>query len=80
MALTKTTYLSRVEIQFPEGDGDADLVVTHAHVIDDPDDDQLPVRTQSTDVVHRNDPEGNATDISGLDQAVQDICAAVWTD
>jgi len=78
MALTKTTYLSRVEIQFPEGGGYADVVVTHTHVIDDPDDDQLPVRTQSTNFVHRNAPDGSAADITGLDQAVQDICAAVW--
>ena len=81
MAITKTTEVERIEIIGEQ------ISVWSVDCFDDPDDDQLPVksgravryiekRTMTTDengeVVYVD------TDISGEDQLIQDIAAVVW--
>jgi hypothetical protein len=63
-------------------------MVVYEHTFDDSTDDALPVT--STVVKHLQrytvtmDGDGNetstATDVTGEDQLVQDICGAIWTD
>ena len=83
MAITKTTTVQRVEVY-----EDTRLMVVYNDVFDDPDDDQLPHKSDR--VVHLNkmtsttDEDGNVTetptDVSGHDPLVQTIAAAVWAD
>lgn len=83
MAITKTTNVQRVEVY-----EDTRLMVVYTDVFDDPDDDQLPHKSDR--VVHlkkmtsTTDEDGNvtetATDVSGHDALVQTIAAAVWAD
>ena len=90
MAITKTTTVQRIEVYPGEAELDTNprLMVVYDDLFDDPDDDQLPHRSQR--VVHlykttsTTDEEGNvtetATDVSGHDPLVQTIAAAVWAD
>ncbi len=87
MAITNTRTVERVEVR-PAGD-DPSLMVVYIHTFDDSTDDQLPISTEKTVWLERytlsgTDDEGNpvqtATDVTGEDQLVQDICAAIWTD
>ena len=85
MAITNTRTVQRVEVS-PAGD-DPSVMIVYNHTFDDSTDDALPVT--STVVKHLNryvvttDEDGNetstATDVTGEDQLVQDICAAIWT-
>jgi hypothetical protein len=86
MAITKTTTVHRIEV-IPGADDPA-LVVSYTDFIDDPDDDQLPLRATRTihleRITHSVDEDGNATstptDLSKHDPLVQTIAAAVWAD
>ena len=86
MAITNTRTVQRVEVQ-PEGD-DPIVFVFYIHTFDDSTDDQLPIATEKTKWLNRytvtvaedGTETSAATDISGEDQLVQDICAAIWTD
>lgn len=89
MAITNTRSVQRVEV-YPAADSDSDatMMVVYEHTFDDSDDDSLPVTTMATKHLVRNvvtiDEDGNqtttATDVTGEDQMVQDLCGAVWTD
>jgi len=85
MAITNTRSVQRIEVT-PTGD-DPSVLVTYIYTFDDPDDADLPTSTQSTKHLIRNtvtlDADGTETsgptDVTGEDQLVQDICAAIWT-
>lgn len=89
MAITNTRSVQRVEV-YPsaDADGDANIMVIYEHTFDDSADDALPVTTSVSKHLSRYlvsyDDEGvessTATDVTGEDQLVQDICAAIWTD
>lgn len=89
MAITNTRSVQRVEV-YPAADSDSDatMMVVYEHTFDDSDDDSLPVTTMATKHLVRNAvtvaEDGSqtvtATDVSGEDQIVQDLCGAVWTD
>ena len=86
MAITNTRTLERIEV-VPQTD-DPVLNVYYVNTFDDSTDDRLPTSTTTVVSLMRNttmvDSEGTptttATDVTGEDQLVQDICAAVWTD
>lgn len=87
MAITNTRTVGKVEVQVVPN-GDPVLLVMYEHVFDDSEDDALPVKTQVGKNLHRyhssmdesDEIVNTPTDISGEDQLVRDICAAVWTD
>lgn len=56
------------------------LVVNYEVIVDDPDDNMLPVKNMSSRVILSEDSDGNATDVSGEDEKIQTIAAAVWAD
>lgn len=56
------------------------IVVNYEVTVDDPDDSMLPVKNMSSKVIQAQDAEGNATDVSGEDEKVQTIAAAVWSE
>lgn len=68
--------------------GNPTVMAVYHDTFDDSTDDQLPVTTQRT--VHLNryvvtvaddgTETSTATDVTGEDQLVQDICGAIWTD
>ena len=89
MAITNTRAVQRIETYPADtADGDPRLMVVYEHTFDDSSDDALPVT--STVVKHLQrytvtmDDDGNetstATDVTGEDQLVQDICGGIWTD
>ena len=76
MAITKTTTLAECYVRIddsviPEGEGPW-LVARYVDVIDDPDDDELPIQRERMKTFTRDD------DLTGEDQIIQDIAAAVW--
>ena len=89
MAITKTRTVQRIEV-YP-GDPERVMVVYNI-VMDDPDDNELPVTTskvvdlvKSVTTVDDSDPENPVettvdTDISGEDELVQTVCNAVWAE
>ena len=89
MAITNTRVVQRCEV-YPAMDeaSDVSLMVVYHHTFDDTEDDSLPASSTVTKHLHRFvltvDGEGEetstATDVSGEDQLVQDICGALWTD
>lgn len=86
MAITNTRTVQRVEVS-PVGD-DPSVMIVYNHTFDDSSDDALPVTSTVVKHVERYtvtyDEDGAsssaATDVTGEDQLVQDICAAIWTD
>ena len=89
MAITNTRAVQRIETYPAESaDGDPRLMVVYEHTFDDSGDDALPVTTPVIKHLSRyvvtTDEDGNetstATDVTGEDQLVQDICGAIWTD
>ena len=85
MAMTQTKTVQRVQVH--KINDEWFLRVTDRITIDDPDDDQLPIHKDSERNISRyvattdeNDVETiNPRDLSGEDQVVQDIAAAIWT-
>ena len=86
MAITNVRTVQRVEV-YPTGD-DPSLMVVYEHTFDDSADDQLPVTSTVvrhltryvTTVAEDGTETQTATDITGEDQLVQDICGGIWTD
>lgn len=95
MAMTKTTTLTEINIipqeTFTNGEGEqivheAVIRSVYRTVVDDPDDDDLPITHTFGNTLHRTtttyDSDGNAivadTDLSGEDQLVQNLAALVW--
>lgn len=89
MAITNTRVVQRAEV-YPamEGETDPRVMVVYEHTFDDSSDDALPVTSTVVKNLSRNtvtvDEDGTessaATDVTGEDQLVQDICAAIWTN
>ena len=96
MAITKTTSVQRCEVYpQSDADaantlnaGNPTVMVVYEDSMDDPDDNDLPVVATRAKHLKRYtvtmDDDGNetstATDVTGEDQLVQDICGAIWTD
>lgn len=89
MAITKTTKVQRVEV-YPPMDADAadtlntgnpTVMCVYEDAMDDPDDNDLPVTATRVKHLMRYSDEENATatDVTGEDQLVQDICGAIWS-
>lgn len=89
MAITNTRAVKECVV-YPAMDesSGASLMVVYQHTFDDTEDDSLPASSIVTKHLHRYvltvDGEGEetstATDVTGEDQLVQDICGALWTD
>ena len=87
MAITKVKSVQRLEV-YPPADTSADdahnakhesVMVVYENVMDDPNDDDLPV--VATQVIHLNkfvEDDGAATDYSGEDALVVSVCDAIW--
>ena len=74
MAITQTKKIQRIEVYPAQSEGEQPrLMVVEEHFFDDPDDAELPV--QSNKVYHL----GEADDVSGKMQLVQDVYNAVIT-
>lgn len=95
MAITKTTSVQRVEVYAQAdataadtiNAGNATLMVVYEDSMDDPNDDDLPVTATRVKMLHRytvttgddGAPTSAATDVTGENQMVQDICGALWS-
>ena len=89
MAITNTRAVQRCEVYPANGvDSGPTIMVVYQHTFDDSDDDALPVTTLVTRHIQRYQElpmdaeaatERTATDVSGEDQLVQDICGALWS-
>lgn len=89
MAITNTRAVQRCEV-YPAMDeaSDVSLMVVYQHTFDDTEDDSLPASSTVVKHLHRyilnvdeaGEETSTATDVTGEDQLVQDICAAVWTN
>lgn len=89
MAMTKTRLNSEVRIilgnnpDAVHSNTEAIVQIQYIDRIDDPDDDDLPLDKRGKRSLVRytvaQDGTQTATDISGEEQWIQDICAAVWT-
>lgn len=89
MAITKTRLNSEARIILgnnPDSvhtNTDAIVQIRYIDRIDDPDDDDLPVdkvvRRNLTKYLTAEDGTQSLRDVSGEEQWIQDICAAVWT-
>jgi hypothetical protein len=64
------------------------MMIVYTHTFDDSSDAELPVTTDKVKrlirytitVADDGTETSTATDVTGEDQLVQDICAAIWTD
>jgi len=80
MAMTKSEELQSVHVEvhatpmMPDSEPTKMVTAIVRVSWDDPDDSDLPISKQESRVFVEGD------DVSGQDQLVQDICAAVWTD
>ena len=88
MAITNTRTVQRIETYpAPVGD-DPTMMVVYEHTFDDSTDAALPVTSTVVKNLQRNTvtvaddgtETSTATDVTGENQLVQDICAAIWTD
>ena len=86
MAITKTEVLQRCET-YPAQDstaasstneGNPTLMVVMEITFDDTEDSELPAVSNHVSQLSRYDDTGSPTDVTGLVQIVQDICAAIW--
>ena len=94
MAITNTRTVQRIETYpamdssaaSSTNDGNPTVMVVYQHTFDDSSDAELPVTTDKikhlqryTITVADDGTESSvATDVTGEDQLVQDICEAVW--
>ena len=77
MAITKTVTLVECLVRIndsviPEGEGPW-ISAKYWDVLDDPEDNQLPITRERTTTFTRGD------DVSGEEQILQDIAAAIWS-
>jgi len=86
MAITKTQVLQRAETyptMTPSADpatneGNPTIMVVMEITFDDTEDAELPAVSNHVLHLSRYDGQGSPTDVTGLVQIVQDICAAIW--
>ena len=88
MAITKTTTVQNIYIQRAQDTSAEDtsnakhptVEVIYEEFFDDPDDSLLPITTSRAVYLHKYvEDGGSATDYSGEDQLVQDVCGAIWS-
>ena len=95
MAITNVRTVQRVETYPAQdssaadttNEGNATLMVVYEHTFDDSSDDALPVTSTVVKHLQRfvvtvaedGTESSTATDVTGEDQLVQDICGALWT-
>jgi len=81
MAITKTTSIHTITI-LPASNSkystDDVLSIKYVDTWDDPADSELPLAKSRVENLTRYTSDGNATDISGRDQIIKDIAAALW--
>ncbi len=96
MAITNVRTVQRIETYpasnssaaSSTNEGNPTLMVVYQHTFDDSSDTELPVTTDKVKHLQRytitvaddNTESSAATDVTGEDQLVQDICGALWTD
>lgn len=96
MAITNVRAVQRIETypaqdssaEDTTNDGNATMMVVYEHTFDDSSDDALPVTSTVVKHLQRfvvtvaedGTESSTATDVTGEDQMVQDICGALWTD
>lgn len=86
MAITNTRAVQRIETYPALVGADPTLMVAYQHTFDDTNDTALPVTSTVVKHLHRftvtvaedGTESSAATDVTGEDQLVQDICGAVW--
>ena len=84
MAITKTESTLSMHVLFGDvSSGKPAIQLQIETTVDDPDDDDLPlVKVREVYMQHQvtdyESGETSPTDVSGYEQLVQDICAAVW--
>jgi hypothetical protein len=79
MAMTKTVTVEKIQIHPTNTDMEGNdlgpvMMIQQSIVVDDPDDDQLPLQSRKTINIQAD------TDTSGFDPLIQRIAAAVWAD
>ena len=95
MAITKTTSVQRIETYPQSDSSAADtlnsgnptVMVVYEDAMDDPSDNDLPVVATRVKHLYRytitvaddGTESSAATDVTGEDQLVQDICGAIWS-
>lgn len=78
MTITKETLLTRIELDYRNVEsGKPRITASYVTTIDDPDDDELPV-SMNKSITYHAVVNGEATDLTGQDQRIQDIAAVVW--
>lgn len=88
MAITNTRTVQRIETYPALVGDDPTMMVVYEHTFDDTTDAALPVTSTVVKHLQRNTvtvaddgtETSTATDVTGENQLVQDICAAIWTD
>ncbi len=94
MAITNTRTVQRIETYPASNssaassvnEGNPTVMVVYQHTFDDSSDAELPVTTDKVKHLYRytitfaedGTESSAATDVTGEDQLVQDICGAVW--
>jgi len=88
MAITKTTTVQQIHVIPAEDTSAADsanakhpiIEVTYQELFDDSEDALLPVTTTRYVLLKKYvEDGGSATDYSGEDQLVQDVCGGIWS-
>ena len=88
MAITKTTTVLQIHVMPAEDTAAADTAnakhptveVTYQELFDDPDDSLLPVTTNRyVELKKYVEDGGSATDYSGEEQLVRDVCGGIWS-
>jgi|SaaInlV_120m_DNA_3_1039746.scaffolds.fasta_scaffold95162_2 hypothetical protein len=88
MAITNTRTVQRCEVYPAMNDeSNPSLMVVYQHIFDDTEDDSLPASSTVVKHLHRyilnvdaaGEETSTATDVTGEDQLVQDICGALWS-
>ena len=95
MAITKTRSVSRLEVypaadssaENTLNAGNPSVMIVYLHTFDDTSDDELPANTTQVKHINRylltfaedGTETSTATDVTGEDQLVQDICGAIWS-
>lgn len=88
MAITNTRTVQRCEVYPAMNDeSNPSLMVVYQHTFDDTEDDSLPASSTVVKHLHRyilnvdeaGEETSTATDVTGEDQLVQDICGALWS-
>ena len=88
MAITNTRTVQRCEVYPDQDGGDPTIMIVYEYTFDDTEDADLPATSTVAKHLARYavtlDEDGietsTDTDVTGEDQMVQDICAALWTD